>query len=176
MDDKTTRNPATAPPLIRRAAAGDLPDILAIYNHEALHGLATLDLAAKTLDDFSLWFTAHQEERYPVFVAETSGRVIGYAALSPFREKEGFGTTAELSVYVAAEHRRRGAASALMAAIVSHACQRPELHALVATITSGNTASIRLNERFGFRPCGELREAARKFGNYVDVVFYELLL
>lgn len=171
-----TRYAASGSPRIRRAAAGDLPDIAAIYNHEALHGLATLDLAAKSPDDFSRWLAAHQEERHPVFVAEMSGRVVGYAALSPFREKEGFMTTAELSVYVAAGSRRSGVASALMAAILDHARRRPELHALVAAITYGNAASVRLNERFGFRPCGVLREAARKFDKFVDVGLYELLL
>ena len=39
-----------------------------------------------------------------------------------------------------------------------------------------NDPSVRLHERLGFRKAGHMREAGWKFGRWIDVGFWELLL
>ena len=94
---------------------------------------------------------------------------MGYATLSPYRPKEAYASTAELSLYIAPACRGRGVATALMQAILQAARECPELHMVVSVITGGNAASIHLHEKFDFTHCGTLREVGFKHCAYRDV-------
>ena len=161
---------------IRLTEERDLPALLAINNHEVLHGTATLDLHAKTAEDWQNWYDAHREGNHFALTAELDGQAIGYATLSGYREKEAYKTTAELSIYVHPDHRRQGVASALMGEVLRLAKQRGDVHTIVSVITGGNTASIALHESFGFLYCGTIREVGMKFGRMLDIYNYQRLL
>ena len=159
---------------IRKAEQRDLQALLDIYNYEVAHGVATLDLALKALPEWQVWFDAHNVDNHPLFVAEEGGRVAGYASLSSYREKEAYKSTVELSIYIHPEHRRRGVAGALMAFILDVARGDERIHTVVSVITTGNEASCRLHEKFGFTFCGTIREVGMKFGRYLDIDNYSL--
>ena len=159
---------------IRKAQAADLQELLDIYNYEVEHGVATLDLQPKTLEQWRQWFDAHNVENHPLIVAERDGHVAGYASLSPYREKEAYQSTVELSVYIAPGDRRKGVATALMREILEEARRDSRTHTVVSVITAGNEASIRLHERFGFTFCGTICEVGEKFGRYLDIENYSL--
>ena len=161
--------------IIRNAEERDLPDILEIYNYEVLHGVATLDLHEKTLDDRKMWFLAHTGS-HRIIVAEIDGKSVGYASLSPYREKEAYKSTVELSIYVDVDFRRRGIAKSLMREILGIARNDKSLHSVVSVITSGNEASEKLHKDFGFTFCGTLREVGFKSGSYRDIDNFELIL
>jgi len=55
-------------------------------------------------------------------------------------------------------------------------CRTTECHALVACITADNEPSRRLFESIGFRRVSHFEQVGRKFGRWLDVVDYELLL
>ena len=160
--------------LIRKAEQRDLPELLGIYNYEVVNGVATLDLNPRTLEEWQVWFEHHNVENHPLFVAEIQGRVAGYACLSSYREKEAFRSTVELSIYVAADFRKRGVASDLMAFILEQARADERTHTVVSVITAGNEASRRLHEKFEFEFCGTIREVGLKFGKYQDIENYRL--
>ena len=159
---------------IRKAKGADLENLLAIYNYEVEHGVATLDIQPKTLDEWWGWYNAHNIENHPLFVAEKDGKVIGYASLSSYREKEAYKSTVELSIYVDVKHRKEGAATALMEAILEEAKRDQRTHTVVSVITSGNEASERLHQKFGFEFCGTIREVGMKFDQYQDIDNYRL--
>lgn len=160
--------------IIRRAEESDLQELLDIYNYEVKNGVATLDLQPKDLAQWREWFDGHKSAHHPLLVAEREGRVAGYASLSSYREKEAYRSTAELSVYVAPDARGCGVATALMEAILKEARRDESLHTVVSVITSGNEASCRLHEKFGFEFCGTIREVGMKFGRYLDIDNYRL--
>lgn len=173
---------------IRKAEEKDIEALLDIYNYEVRHGTATLDLEPKTLDEWKRWFSIHNIGNHPLYVAETEGsdaaaagkgahgvrEVTGYASLSAYREKEAYCSTVELSVYIATQYRRNGVASALMERILQEARQDERIHTVVSVITSGNAASTRLHEKFGFTFCGTIKEVGMKFGKYQDIDNYSL--
>lgn len=161
---------------IRPARENDLPALLDIYNGEVELGEATLDLNPRTLDEWREWFLAHQTDAHFILVAEESGKPVGYASLSEYRKKEAYSSTAELSVYIDRDYRRRGAASALMEAVLEKARGCGKLHNVVSVITSGNEASERLHAKFGFTICGTLHEVGFKHGKYRDIDNFELIL
>jgi phosphinothricin acetyltransferase len=47
---------------------------------------------------------------------------------------------------------------------------------LIAGIDATNVASIALHSSLGFRCCGTVREAGFKFGRWLDLEFWQLLL
>ncbi len=103
-----------------------------------------------------------------------AGEVAGYASLSSYREKEAYCSTVELSIYISPKYRGQKVASALMEFILEEAKRDESIHTVVSVITSGNVASSRLHEKFGFTFCGCIREVGMKFGRYLDIDNYSL--
>lgn len=161
---------------IRPARENDLPALLDIYNGEVELGEATLDLNPRTLGEWCEWYLAHQTDAHFILVAEENEKLVGYASLSEYRKKEAYSSTAEISVYVDRGFRRRGAASALMEAVLEKARGCGTLHSVVSVITAGNEASERLHEKFGFTFCGTLHEVGFKHGKFRDIDNFELIL
>ncbi|MDO4322279.1 MAG: GNAT family N-acetyltransferase [Lachnospiraceae bacterium] len=161
---------------IRKAELKDLQELLDIYNYEVQNGVATLDLEPKSLEEWRQWFNAHNVENHPLYVAEAVGRVAGYVSLSSYRAKEAYRSTVELSVYIGPDYRRRGIASALMEFILEEARRDSSIHNVVSVITSGNEASRRLHDKFGFTYCGTIPEVGVKFGRKLSIDNYSLLV
>lgn len=161
---------------IRVAKEEDLQELLEIYNYEVMHGVATFDLEPKSLEERKSWFSEHNVDNHPLYVAQVDNHVAGYASLSSYREKEAYKTTVELSIYIGQAYRGQGVATALMESILEEARKREDIHTVVSVITAGNKASRRLHEKFGFSFCGSMKEVGMKFGEYRDIENYQLIL
>lgn len=163
--------------IIRPGVREDVPALLEIYNYEVLNGTSTLDINPRTLAEWGVWFDAHGKENHPLLVAETeTGKIAGYATLSSYRTKEAYVSTVELSVYIAPDCRRQGAATRLMEEILKFAREDESTHLVVSVITSGNQASESLHDKFGFTFAGKIPEAGVKFGEYQGIDNYYLIV
>lgn len=160
---------------IRNAAATDLQDILDIYNDAILHTTAVYNYQPHTLEMRREWFRHKQEENLPVLVATLDNKVIGFSTYGPFRPWAAYKYTAEISVYIDPAHRGKGIAKLLYPPLFDLA-RRQQLHVLVAGIDASNEVSIRLHEHFGFVQAGHFREVGYKFGQWLDLVFMQLIL
>jgi len=160
--------------IIRKAVQTDLPAITDIYNEAILNSAATFDTQTKTVADQQGWFEAHQENRYPLMVAERAGQVVGWASLSHWSDRCAYNDTAEISVYVLAQVQGQGIGKQLIKTILQ-AGQQAKLHTVLARITDGNKGSVRLHERFGFEKVGIMREVGLKFGKRLDVHIFQLM-
>ena len=161
---------------IRKAERKDIQALLEIYNHEVLYGVSTLDINAKTIEQWTVWFENHNIKNHPLIVCEDEGKVVGYSTLSSYREKEAYASTVELSIYVHPQHRGKGIGSVLMREIISMAKEDETVHTVVSVITSGNAASERLHSKFGFTFSGTIKEVGMKFGKYLDISNYYLIV
>ncbi|MET4611284.1 L-amino acid N-acyltransferase YncA [Rhodococcus sp. PvR044] len=161
--------------LIRDADHHDLPGILEIHNEAVLNTTAIWDEETVDVEDRREWLEARRRAGYPVLVAESDGRVAGYASYGVWRAKTGYRYTVENSVYVHVDHHRKGIASQLMAALIERA-KAGSVHVMVASIESSNTTSIALHERFGFRTVAVMPEVGMKFGRWLDMTFMQLTL
>ena len=162
--------------IIRLIAKDDVFACLSIYNYEVEYGVATLDLEPRTLEEWHEWYNAHSDEHHPIIVGTIDDVVVGYASLSPYRTKDAFKSTVELSIYIHQGYRGKGVASKLMAYILEHAKETETLHTVVSVITAGNAASTALHERFGFTYCGLTPQVGFKHGKYQDTETYALLV
>ncbi len=160
--------------LIRHATPADAEAIRTIYNHEVENETSTFDLVPRSLDDQLAWQNARQGA-FCVFVAELSGDVVGFGALSPYKERAAYRTSVEDSVYVRRDMGRRG----IGAAIVGHLLQTAKdggFHAVMARITTLSVGSIGLHQSLGFQMVGIEREIGRKFNKWLDVAIMQCLL
>jgi len=166
---------------IRPAATRDAEAICAIYNWEVEATAATFDLIPRSLADQLAWLEDHAGA-YPALVAVAeagedfpAGQVLGFASLSPYRDRPGYATTVENSVYVDRAARGRGIAKALLRALIDQAAAQG-FHSIIARITGENGTSVTLHESVGFTLVGIEREVGRKHGRWLDVIELQLLL
>ena len=162
--------------VIQSITKNDISACLAIYNYEVINGVATLDLEPRTLEEWHEWYNAHSDEHHPIIVGTIDDVVVGYASLSPYRLKDAFKSTVELSIYIHQDYRGQGVATQLMERILEMAKEDTMLHNVVSVITAGNEESTKLHNRFGFTYCGLTPEVGFKHGKYQDTETYALLV
>ncbi|MBN9023643.1 MAG: N-acetyltransferase [Rhizobiales bacterium] len=162
-------------PIIRDATPDDLPAITAIYNDAVLHTTAIWNETVVDVENRRAWHDARIALGYPVLVAAVGDAVIAYGTFGDFRAFDGYRHTVEHSVYVAADARRRGIASALVAALAGRAAALGK-HVMVAGIAADNAGSIALHARLGFVETGRMPEVGRKFGRWLDLVLMQRML
>ncbi len=166
--------------LLRLATTADLPAIADIYNHYVLHCTCTYQTEPDTLADRAAWFAEHPPDKYPVIVAELDGssgaaRVIGWGSLSKFRPRAAYAPTAEPSVYVHHDFLGQGLGRMLLVELIERA-RAAGFHSLIGGASADRAASIALQERLGFVRVAHLKEVGYKFGRWLDVVYFQLML
>ena len=159
---------------IRLAAGADAEAIRAIYNHEVLRTSATFDLVPRSLDEQKEWISA-RSGAFAAIVAVDGSQLVGFGALSPYKDRAAYRTSVEDSVYVHADHQGRGIGKLMVSELLDIARQSG-FHAVFARISGPGEASRRLHESCGFELVGIEREVGRKFNRWLDVVIMQALL
>lgn len=151
-------------------------EILEILNHAISNTTALFDYRPRTAAMMSSWIAAKKAGNYPIMGAiDDAGLLLGFASYGQFRAWPAYKYTVEHSVYVHHEHRRKGIAKKLLAAIMEKAIEQ-NYHVLVAGIEAQNTASVQLHINAGFQHCGTIHQVGYKFDRWLDLAFYELHL
>ncbi len=162
--------------LVRDAEVGDVPALHAIYSHHVLTGLGTFDEVPPSLSDTQEKWRASLAHGLSWLVAIDADAVVGFAYASLFRPRRGYRYTVEDSVYIRDDYRKRGVGSALLAPLLTR-CEALGVRQVMAVIgDSGNTGSIRLHAKHGFRQAGTVAGAGFKFGRWVDIVLMQRAL
>ena len=161
---------------IRPSREEDVAAIAAIYAHHVLHGLASFELEAPSVDEMRSRHRNIVEQDFPYLVAERDGRIAGYAYASWYRTRPAYRFTVENSVYIDATLQRSGVGRALLEALIVE-CERREFRQMLAVIgDSANDASIGLHAACGFERVALLPAVGWKFGRWVDSVFMQRAL
>ena len=72
--------------------------MMAIYNPVVLTSTATFDLVPRSLAEQEEWIEDRSGARIVLVAVNSDGRVVGYSALSPYRDRAAYSTTVEDSV------------------------------------------------------------------------------
>ncbi|HEY3482061.1 MAG TPA: GNAT family N-acetyltransferase [Streptomyces sp.] len=161
---------------VKAGTEADLPALTDIYNHYIRETPITFDVSPFTPEQRRPWLLSHPEDGpHRLMVAHSAtpiGGILGYATSSAFRPKAAYGTSVETTIYLAPGAGGRGIGTLLYKALFE-ALADEDLHRAYAGVTLPNEASVRLHERFGFRPVGVYEEVGRKFGAFHDVAWFE---
>lgn len=161
--------------MIRSAIPADAEAIALIYNHYILNTIITFEEQPVAPEEITRRLLAVTSAELPWLVAETSGRIVGYACASRWKERSAYRYSVESTIYLDPGFRGAGFGSQLYETLLAD-LRREKVHAVIGGIALPNDASIRLHEKFGFRHIAEFKEIGFKFGQWVDVGYWQLIL
>lgn len=160
--------------VIRPCSPQDAPAIAAIYDHYVRETVVTFEETPVPADEMARRIE-DVTARFPWLVWEESGAVLGYAYAAPWKQRSAYRFTVETTIYLAADNCGRGIGRKLYGALLDEIRGRG-LHCAVGCIALPNPASIALHEKLGFREIGRFPEVGWKFGRWVDVGYWQLVL
>lgn len=170
---------------IRRATWDDASAVTAIRIDAIEHSLALWIEAPPTAEQNRAWIAGHLERGALLVAVEagpeeaeaarSAGAVLGFASYDPLRPYSGYARTVEDSIYLTARAQGRGLGTTLLERLIQEATDAG-MHSMVGNIEAGNTASITLHERLGFREVGRMPEAGWKAGRWLDLVIMQRML
>ncbi|HEY7425797.1 MAG TPA: GNAT family N-acetyltransferase [Gemmataceae bacterium] len=153
--------------MIESMTPADWEQVRTIYLEGIATGQATFEVEAPSREE---WDAMH----YPFgrLVAHRDCRVVGWAALSPVSRRCCYAGVAEVSVYVAADHRGRGIGRTLLMAVIAES-ERQGIWTLQGATFPENEASLRLQRACGFREIGRRERIAQLRGVWRDTILTE---
>lgn len=113
--------------------------------------------------------------KYPYFVYEKDGVVIGYAYVHNWKERAAYQKTVEATIYLDFNCKREGVGTKLATKIIQ-ASREMGFHAIIACITEENRESLEFHKKMGFKKVSHFLKVGEKFGRQLDVVDMELQL
>ncbi len=150
--------------------------ILSILNDAILNSTALYDYKPRSLETMIGWFETKAKGGFPIIGAlDEQGRLLGFGSYGVFRAWPAYKYSVEHSIYVASEHRGKGIGKALLREVISTA-RSQNYHVLIGGIDSANNPSINLHKKLGFTHAGTIRQVGFKFGRWLDLDFYQLIL
>lgn len=152
--------------MIRAACADDSSSIASLWNAAITGSLATFTTEPKQTDDIARLLDG------PCLVAEMDGSFAGFASYGPFRSGPGYTHTAEVNIYLETRAQGLGLGRDLLSALESVARDHA-IRVLVAAISSANPGAARFHAACGFAQAGVIKEAGRKWDQWLDLILME---
>lgn len=158
--------------LIRLAGEEDAAGIAAIYRPYVEDSRISFEEAAPDTEEMARRISGEMPGYYPWFVAEEDGRLLGYAASSPFRTRPAYRWTVETGIYLGPSAQGRGLGRALLTRLLE-VLEGQGYVAAIGAIALPNDASVALHEKLGFIHTGTYRGVGFKMGAWLDVGLWE---
>lgn len=160
--------------VVRAFAAGDECEIVAIYNWYIAKTVITFEEQAISATEMAARIRT-DDETCPWFVIEVDNEIQGYAYATLWKTRTAYRNSRETSIYLHHAAAGKGFGKLLYKHLINELRKTP-IHLLIGGIALPNAGSVALHESLGFTPVGKFCEVGRKFGNWVDVGYWQLNL
>jgi phosphinothricin acetyltransferase len=160
--------------MLRPCTPIDAEQICGIYNHYVRETVVTFEESPVTPADMAAHI-ADVTTRLPWLVWEVDGTILGYAYATPWKAHAAYRYAVEASIYLSESATGRGLGSHLYLALIDQLRQKG-MHCVIGGAALPNPASVALHEKLGFSRIGQFSEVGFKFGQWVDVAYWQLLL
>ncbi|QDZ16508.1 GNAT family N-acetyltransferase [Humibacter ginsenosidimutans] len=159
---------------IRDATPADLPHIREIYNYYVTNSTVTFDEDTMSIKAWKAKYAHLRKIGMPFLVAASpSGQILGYALVTPWKQKAAYRFTVENSIYLGQASTGKGLGTALMRALVD-ASKAAGLKEMIAVIADqGAEASIAMHRAFGFKQVGSMGRVGFKFDRWLGTVLMQ---
>lgn len=161
--------------MIRAAVHADADAIARIYNHYVLHTVVTFEEKPISATEMAGRMEAVAAASLPWLVSEIEQEVVGYAYAGKWHARSAYRHTAECTVYLDASVTGRGIGTSLYGGLFA-ILRAGGIHVLVGGIALPNEASVALHEKFGMKKAGHLKAVGFKFGQWIDVGYWQIIL
>ncbi len=158
----------------RRIDPRDLPAVTRLFNEGIDRGDLTADVAHRTEEQMASWLLAASPQ-FESYVVDGAAGVVAWASLTRHHEREAYGPTAELMLYVDPARRRNGLGFELGQQMVGRA-RSLSFHSLVTLVRADRGDATHAAEKLGFTEIGTLREVYPFEGDWLDVTLFQLRL
>lgn len=166
---------------IKIAAPSDAEALLHIYAPYIKNTAVTFEYEVPSVEEFRKRIV-HTLKKYPYLLAVQGDEILGYAYAGPLHVRAAYAWSAETSIYVKKDHKRKGTGRALYEAleyvlkkqnvINSNACiAYPEREDQFLT-----RDSVNFHSRLGYQKVAEFHQCAYKFGTWYNMVWMEKFL
>lgn len=160
---------------IRFASDDDVADLTNIYNHYISNTHVTFETDRVTLPDMADRIAKTRAIPLPWLVAEATGTILGYAYASKWKGRCAYRFSIESTIYLDPKQTEKGVGSQLYSALIE-AIRESSMRSIIGGIALPNDRSVKFHERFGFRKVGHFEQVGYKFGRWIDVGYWQLLL
>lgn len=161
--------------MIRTARTDDAARIAEIYNYYVAHTYITFETEPVSAAEMDIRIAEIASCSLPWLVCEREAETVGYAYASKWRERQAYQNSVETTVYVSKNELGKGFGRALYTKLIS-ALQTSGRHTAIAGIALPNDASVGLHEALGFKKTAQFHEVGYKFGKWIDVGYWQIML
>lgn len=160
--------------MLRKVDPEDAASICEIYNHYVLHTPVTFEETALTAQEMRSRILK-VTEALPWLVWEENGELIGYCYAARWKDRTAYRYSVELTMYLRPAHVGGGKGTELLGALLAE-LRSCGMHCVIAGVLLPNPRSVGILEKFGMRQVAEFHEVGFKFGRWLDVGYWQLLL
>jgi len=164
--------------LIRKATPEDAGKILAIYDYYVKETAITFEEETPSEAEFKARMQTIIS-RYPYFVAEEGGTVLGYAYASAFHVRSAYRWACEMSIYLDPSVRNHGLGRTLYD-VLEQSLSKMGILNLYACISYPvkedeylTRNSVEFHSHMGYHQIGRFHRCGFKFGRWYDMVWME---
>lgn len=166
---------AGPPATIRPASPPDAAPISAIYNHYVTSTVVTFEEAPVSAENMAERIGQITTAGFPWLVVDQGDKVRGYSYATKWHERAAYRHSVETTVYLDPEFVGEGLGTMLYGALIQQLRQQG-FHSAIGGIALPNDTSVALHEKLGFQKAAHYREVGFKFGRWIDVAYWDLIL
>lgn len=160
--------------MIRNVRPEDAVSIWEIYNYYVQNTPITFEESPITPKDMEARIF-RVTETLPWLVCEEGRELIGYCSASPWKQRSAYRHSVELTVYLHPTCAGMGKGSEMLSALLAELRSR-DIHSVIGGVALPNPASVALLEKFDLRKVAHFREVGYKFGQWIDVGYWQRVL
>ncbi len=166
---------------IRIASAKDAAALLEIYAPYVKNTAITFEYEVPSLQEFERRIE-NILKKYPYLVAETDGKIVGYAYVSAFKERAAYDWAVETSIYIDKKLKRMGIGKKLYS-VLEEILKKQNILNLNSCIAFADIEdeflkndSVYFHEKCGYSMVGKFHKCGCKFGKWYSMVWMEKFL
>lgn len=158
---------------VRCVELKDAAFIADIYNHYVNQSSVTFEEDPVDKAEMARRILETKEQGLPWYVAEDDDeKCLGYCYASKWKGRCAYRFSVEVTVYLQPNEVGKGAGTNLYK-VLFDSLKSLGFHVAIGGIALPNPASVRLHEKFGMKKVAHFEEIGFKFGEWVDVGYWQ---
>lgn len=163
---------------IRCARVEDAEELLEIYSYYVLNTAVSFEYKAPTIEEFRERISGTLRN-YPYLVLEDDGKPVGYCYAGPFKTREAYKFSVEISIYLRQGMQNKGYGRLLIEALENELKEKgfTNANACIAYTENEdeylNKNSMEFHSHMGYTLVGRFHKCAYKFDRWYDMIWME---